>query len=142
MYLSDIVTYRRFESCCAGRKPRGVRTFEQLTTICDALTIVEVAVVDGACVPCDANPFNLVCHCKRGRKIGVCSHILFLTHLMMKAGPKDERKAICNIKYAVGEIAGAKRGSAGKPKRVKHCLLREDSDEEEEAPAQALLLKW
>ena len=44
--------------CCAGRKTRGVKTFEQLTGICDALVIVEAAVVESSCMPCDANPYN------------------------------------------------------------------------------------
>ena len=135
------VAYRRFEMCCAGRKPRGVKTFEQLTGICDALVIVETAVDKSSCMPCDANPYNLLCRCKRGRKLGVCSHIMFVTHLIMKAGPKEDRKAINNLSYVTGQIAGSSRGKAGKPKRIKHCLQKDSSDEEEEAPAQ-LLLTW
>ena len=136
------VAYRRFEMCCAGRKPRGVKTFEQLTGICDALVIVEAAVVESSCMPCDANPYNLLCRCKRGRKLGVCSHIMFVTHLIMKAGPKEDRKAINNLSYVTGQIAESKRAKgAPPPKRVKHCLQKDSSDEEEEAPAQ-LLLTW
>ena len=133
--------YRSFESCCAGRKPAGVRTFEQLTTVCDALVIVEAASSPGACVPCDANPYDLVCCCKRGRKIGVCSHIMFVTHLIMKAGPKEERKALNNLMYVTKQIAGASK-KVGPPKRIKHCLQKEDSDEEEEATSGPLLLTW
>ena len=135
------VAYRRFEMCCAGRKPRGVKTFEQLTGICDALVIVEAAVDKSSCMPCDANPYNLLCRCKRGRKLGVCSHIMFVTHLIMKAGPKEDRKAINNLSYVTGQIAGSKKGKVGHPKRIKHCLQKDSSDEEEEAPAQ-LLLTW
>ena len=135
------VAYRRFEMCCAGRKPRGVKTFEQLTGICDALVIVEAAVVESSCMPCDANPYNLLCRCKRGRKLGVCSHIMFVTHLIMKAGPKKDRKAINNLSYVTGQIAGSKKGKVGHPKRIKHYLQKDSSDEEEEAPAQ-LLLTW
>ena len=134
------VAYRRFEMCCAGRKPRGVKTFEQLTGICDALVIVEAAVDKSSCMPCDANPYNLLCRCKRGRKLGVCSHIMFVTHLIMKAGPKEDRKAINNLSYVTGQIAGAKKGAV-RPKRIKHCLQKDSSDEEEEAPAQ-LMLTW
>ena len=136
------MTYRRFESCCAGLKPRDVKSFEQLTGICDALVIVETAVDASACVPCVANPYNLLCRCKRGRKIGVCSHIMFVTHLIMKAGPAEERFALNNLKYVTAQIAGAKKkGSAGPPKKIGHCLQKESSDEEEEAPP-LLALTW
>ena len=44
-----------------------------------------------------------------------------------------------NLKYMASKIAGAVKG-AHRPKRVKQCLLKEDSsdDEEEAAPR----LKW
>ena len=109
-----------------------MKTFEQLTTICDALVVVETATADSAYLPCDANPYNLVCRCKRGRKIGVCSHIMFVTHLMMKGGPRAERKSINNLTYVTKQIAGSKRGRAGRPKRIKHCLQKDSSDEDDE----------
>jgi hypothetical protein len=130
----------RFELCCAGRKPHLVKTFEQLQGICEALVIVETATDDSFCMPCDANPYNLLCHCKGGRKIGVCYHILLTTHLIMKAGQKSEQKAINNLNYMVGKIDGAKKGS-GQPKSVKHCLVREDSSDDEEEPV-LNLIKW
>ena len=135
------MTYRRFESCCAGLKPRDVKTFEQLTGICDALVIVETAVDASACVPCEANPYNLLCRCKRGRKIGVCSHIMFVTHLIMKAGPVEERNALNNLKYVTAQIAGEKKAT-GKPKRIKDCLTKEPSDGEEEDAPPLLALTW
>ena len=135
------MTYRRFESCCAGLKPRDVKTFEQLTGICDALVIVETAVDASACVPCEANPYNLLCRCKRGRKIGVCSHIMFVTHLIMKAGPAEERFALNNLKYVTAQIAGAKKAT-GKPKRIKDCLTKEQSDDDEEDAPPLLALTW
>ena len=94
--------------------------------------------VESSCMPCDANPYNLLCRCKRGRKLGVCSHIMFVTHLIMKAGPKEDRKAINNLSYVTGQIAGAKKGAV-RPKRIKHCLQKDSSDEEEEALAQLML---
>ena len=135
------MTYRRFESCCAGLKPRDVKSFEQLTGICDALVIVETAVDASACVPCVANPYNLLCRCKRGRKIGVCSHIMFVAHLIMKAGPAEEQNALNILKYVTAQIAGENK-TTGKPKRIKDCLTKEPSDDDEEDAPPLLALTW
>ena len=88
---------------------------------------------------CSANPFDFVCGCKSGRKIGVCAHILLVTHEEMKSTPKDQRKAICNLHYMVGQIAGVKK-AVGNPKTVKHCLLREDSSDDDDGLP--LTLMW
>ena len=66
--------------------------------------------------------------------------VLLMTHLMMKAGPKSKQKAVNNLNYMVGKIDGAKKGS-GQPKAVKHCLVREDSSDDEDEPAVSLI-KW
>ena len=102
-----------------------------LTGICDALVIVEAAVVESSCMPCDvkANPYNLLCLCKRGRKLGVCSHIMFVTHLVMKAGPKEDRKAINNLSYVTRQIAGSKKGKVGHPKLAVSYSKRQKKSE-------------
>ena len=114
-----------------------------MACICEALVVVQTATVPGSCIPCKANPFELLCGCKGGRKIGLCSHILLVTHEMMKTAPKPQQKAICNLVYMTGEIAGKKKKIGGaKPHKVKHCLLREDSDDDDEVPAPRPQLKW
>ena len=44
-----------------------------------------------------------------------------------------------NLFYMNSKIKGASKAGQ-RPKRVKHCLIREDSSDEEEAPPP--LLKW
>jgi len=102
---------------------------------------VNLIFLDPSVIPCDANPYNLTCRCKRGRKIGMCSHIAFVTHLIMKAGPVSEQRAINNLKHVTGLIAGASK-KASRPKRLKHCLQKEDSDDDDEAPPAVPMLKW
>ena len=124
------VVTRRFESCCAGTRPRSTRrSYELLANVCNALTIVATCTDPGACMPCDANPFNLLCKCKGCRKIGICSHILLVTHEMMKGLPKREQKANCNLKHMLGGIAGATT-KRGPPRRVKNCLQKESSSDD------------
>ena len=81
------------------------------------------------------------------RKIGLCSHILLVTHEMMKTVPKPQQKAICNLVYMTGEIAGdrkKKKGQVriGRPKKIKHCLLREDDSDDDDDDVPAPQLKW
>ena len=123
-----------FESCCAGVAVDD-ETWVETHNICDSLVIVEVSPVPGACIPCEANPLNLICHCKGSRQRGICSHILFVTHVVLKSGDPSEQKPMYNLKYMASKIAGAVKG-AHRPKRVKQCLLKEDSSdkEEEEVP--------
>jgi hypothetical protein len=81
----------------------------------------------------------LLCKCKGCRKIGICSHILLVTHEMMKELPKREQKANCNLNHMLGGIAGAST-KRGPPRRVKNCLQKEsssdDSDDGEDAELQ------
>ena len=58
----------------------------------------------------------------------------------MKCQPKSKRNPLCNLHHMMGKISGAKKG-VGNPKTVKHCLIPEDSSDEEEAPAPKKL-KW
>ena len=61
-----------------------------------------------------------------------------MTHIILRSRP-EEQKPMYNLFYMNSKIKGASK--AGKrPKRVKHCLIREDSSDEEEAPPS--LLKW
>ena len=127
---TNAIVTRRFESCCSGLRPRTtIRSYELLANVCNALTIVQTCTVPGACMPCDANPFKLFCKCKGCRKIGICSHVLLVTHEMMKGLPKREQKASCNLNYMLGGIAGAST-KPGRPRRVKHCLQKESSSED------------
>ena len=104
--------------------------------------IVETATSTTNCVPCDANPYNLLCRCKGGRKVGVCYHILFVTHVIMKSHKKDEQKAINNLNYMLGQIKGAKKGKGANNKKIKHCLQREDSSDDDEQQAAVPALTW
>ena len=51
--------------------------------------------------------------------MGICSHILLTTHIVMSHQPKEEQQSICNLKHMMNQIAGAKLGKAGKGGRAK-----------------------
>ena len=55
----------------------------------------------------------------------------WVTHMILKANPAQEKPTF-NLKYMNSKIKGASK-AAYRPKRVKHCLIREDSSDEEEA---------
>ena len=109
--------------------------------ICESCVLVEEATVPGQCIPCVANPCNLIYRCKGGRKTGICYHILFVTHMIMKDDPNpDNQKRTYNLNYMNSKVAGARRdGKKGRPKRIKHCLMNEDSSDEDDAQ---LALTW
>mgnify|MGYP006893316183 FL=1 len=123
--------YHRFKQCYAGIKPRGVKKFKDVADICSALVLVQTAVTPGSCMPCKANPYDMICLCKGGRKIGICAHILLVTHDEMSHVAIGQRKALCNLKHMATKIAGDKK-KVGQPKKVKHCLVAETDDEEED----------
>ena len=66
---------------------------------------------------------------------------MFVTHLIMKAGPVEERNALNNLKYVTAQIAGEKKAT-GKPKRIKDCWTKEPSYGEEEYAPPLLALTW
>ena len=131
----------RFELCYQGSMPRGFKKFDQVAEICGALVKVQTSTVPGSSIPCKANPFDFLCGCKGARKTGICSHILLVTHEEMKNTPQERRKAICNLNFMVGEIAGASKGT-GRPKTVRHCLVREDSDDDDDDVNVPTALTW
>ena len=132
----------RYESCRAGIKPKGVKNFTQLAGICQAVYKVEMSVVPGACIQCTANPFKLLCCCKMSRKIGICAHILAVTHMILKSDDHEgDRLPSLNVKRMAELIFrkpdGTKR-AGGRPKALKHCLQPEDDSSDEETARMAL----
>ena len=113
-----------------------LNNYEQIANIANYLYILEVATEPGACIPCEANPLNLICLCKIGRKVGVCKHLLFTTHVIMARGPPEERKAICNLKYMTSAAGGAKKGK-GRAKAITLALQAEPANaDDDNAPLQ------
>ena len=53
-----------------------------------------------------------------------------------------EQKAINNLNYMLGQIKGAKKGKGANNKRIKHCLQREDSSDDDEQQAAVPALTW
>ena len=129
-YHTNRAPYHRFRQCYDGVKPRGVKKFKEVAEICSALVIVT-----DSCDPwlmharCKANPFDFICSCKGGRKIGICAHILLVTHDEMKHVAVGQRKALCNLKHMATKIAGEKKSSS-RPSKVRHCLVAETDDED------------
>ena len=124
-----------FESVHAGVSAKGTgEEWDDIVDISTSMVIVQIPTVPGACIPCEANPIGLICGCKGARKCGICYHILLVTHMILRAGGnRAEKKPKHNLTYMNSKIAGAGKGSK-QPSKVTHCLLKEDSsDEEEEA---------
>ena len=150
LYQTVSDTYRAylecisFESFYAGISAGDDEAWEDLRDMCSALVVVDTPTVPGACIPCEANPIGLVCRCKGGRKTGLCYHILFVTHMILKGGDPSQRKPTHNLKYMNQMIKGAtKKGH--RPKKVKDCLQKEDSSDDEatrEEKRKTLSLKW
>ena len=135
----DVSLHIRFELCYAGILPKGFKKFEQIAEVCNSLVRVSTATIPGSCIPCEANPFDFLCTCKGARKIGICAHILLVTHEEMKGTPRERRKPVCNLKYMTTKIAGGKR-KLGRPTTVKHCLIRDDSSDSDDDTT--LRLTW
>ena len=141
--VSGIVLYRAciarisFESIRKGIRPKApFHNFESIANIADSLYIVEVATAADECIPCEANPFNLICRCKICRKTGMCKHILLTTHVIMASRGPEERKAICNLKYMCSKTGGAKKGK-GRAKAISLALEREPANiDDNNAPLQ------
>ena len=49
-----------------------------------------------------------------------------------------QRKALCNLKHMATKIAGDKKASS-RPAKVKHCLLPEPENDDEEEDDQRLV---
>ena len=114
--------------------PAG-KDFDKVDSICDAICCVcEVPDVT-TLVRCKANPYNLGCECKGGRKTGMCAHILAVTHTILKAQPVEEQKKLsyCNIKL-MGKALTDKSKARGKWLKGKnaakdlHYLHKDSSD--------------
>ena len=63
--------------------------------------------------------------------VGLCPHILVITHLMMAKVPAGKRHPVTNVKFQCLQMGKAKK--SGRPKRVGTFLERDDSSDEEEA---------
>jgi hypothetical protein len=138
----------RFVSVCNGDKLEGqFASVQQTIEVCEALNIVESATIAGSCIQCDANPFQLLCYCKGCRKIGVCSHLLLITHVIAAGGAEEDKKAHLNLKWMNSQISARKdksskkKNKGGRPKLIRHCLQREDSDGDDTGPP-PLALCW
>ena len=95
-------------------------------------------------IRCKANPFDLVCECKGSRKIGICAHILAVTHCWVKEGNEDEQRrlAFCNLRLMTQALTtktkkGAKWMKGKGATKILHYLYKEvpkevDSSDDEE----------
>jgi hypothetical protein len=131
----DLLTKPRNKS----EQPK-LRSLDALLELCRCCHLIQESVVSGAVLPCEANPMWLICPCKGARKIGICAHILFVTHMTLKRDEnEDMRSKKLNLKW-LNEQVGLKKKS-GRPKKLKACLEMESdsSDDEDGSP---LALTW
>ena len=146
MRIVVCIAHIRYNAMDANEDPRGVKRFEKLVAIRAAIVKVTVATDAASICPCEANPYDLFCPCKGARKVGICYHILGVTHCIMRAKPPDEQRAICNLKYMVTRIdSKPKKGHKRKKKNpFGHCLEREDGadGDGEDASPPPLALDW
>ena len=109
---------------------------------------------ESSVIRCKANPFDLVCECKGSRKIGICAHILAVTHCWVKEGNLDEQRrlAFCNLRLMTQALTtktkkGAKWMKGKGATKILHYLYKEvpkevDSSDDEEDVSFIPHLKW
>ena len=94
------------------------------------------------------NPFDLVCECKSSRKIGICAHILAVTHCWVKEGSLDDRRRLsfCNLRLmtqALSSKKGAKWMKGARATKILHYLHKEVDSSDDEADVSFIpRLKW
>jgi hypothetical protein len=149
--------YHRYKSCIDGKAPKGAeKDFEKLAGICEAVVCVKRIQLEeeSSVIRCKANPFDLVCECKGSRKIGICAHILAVTHCWVKEGNLDEQRrlAFCNLRLMTQALTtktkkGAKWMKGKGATKILHYLYKEvpkevDSSDDEEDVCFIPPLKW
>ena len=144
MRIVICIAHIRYNAMDANEKPRGVKKFEKLVAIRAAIVKVTVATDIASICPCEANPYDLFCPCKGARKVGICYHILGVTHCIMRAKAPEEQRALCNLKYMVTVIDPRKKKQGRRKKKnpVGHCLEREDGSDGDGDDAPPLALDW
>ena len=60
--------------------------------------------------------------------------------MIIKAKPVEERLPTLNVTHMSALMFDKRKG--GRPKKVRHCLLREDSSDEEIQEKKKQLLEW
>ena len=151
------MSYHRYKSCIDGKAPKGAeKDFEKLAGICEAVVCVKRTLPgeESSVIRCKANPFDLVCECKGSRKIGICAHILAVTHCWVKEGNLDEQRrlAFCNLRLMTQALTtktkkGAKWMKGKGATKILHYLYKEvpkevDSSDDEEDVSFIPRLKW
>ena len=143
--------YHSYKSCINGKAPKGAeKDFDKLAGICEALVCVKRTQPgeESSVIRCKANPFELVCECKGSRKIGICAHILAVTHCWVKEGSLDwQRKlSFCNVRIMTQLLTHKKGGKWMKgegAKKLLHYLNKEVDSSDDEADGSSLpQLTW
>ena len=107
------------DSLLLGVRPRGVTKLEDFLHIASALHVVEYAHDAGRkAVPCEYNEAELVCTCKCCRHVGICSHILLVSHLLQ----------FIDLENILGIVSGEKRKRGGFTKGTRPALVREENE--------------
>ena len=133
---------RSYKRVSEGNPPaagKPGKDLDKVDGICQAICCVCEVTDETALVRCKANPYNLGCECKGGRKTGMCAHILAVTHTILKAQPVEEQKKLsyCNLKL-MGKALTDKSKERGKwlkgQKAAKdlHFLHKDSSDDNSE----------
>ena len=126
------------------------KDFEKLAGICEAVVCVKRILPgeESSVIRCKANPFDLVCECKGSRKIGICAHILAVTHCWVKEGTLDEQRRLsfCNLRLmtqALTSKKGAKWMKGARATKILHYLHKEVDSSDDEADVSFIpRLKW
>ena len=80
----DAALEPKYEALFAGVKPREVASLEGLQKLVIGIHYVALDTLSGlpTAPDCEFNPSKLCCSCKRFRHIGICSHVLAISHLI------------------------------------------------------------
>ena len=100
---------------------RSMHNLEKLIEPCSAVHIVRYAQPNGVLIPyCTGNPARLYCLCKSFKSVGICSHVLTISHILMLHNVKAKLQS-----YGVPNRS---KNRGGFTKGFRPALVREDPE--------------
>eukprot|EP00966_Prymnesium_polylepis_P084095 1946501-Prymnesium_polylepis.2 len=112
---ADLV--RRYNALLNGTRPRGLTKLQSFIEVADALHVVEYGEDAGRdAPPSELNPDALVCNCKGFRHVGICSHVMAVSH----------RLGVLDVRQLCGSMSTERRKKGGFRQGVRPALEHEE----------------
>ena len=112
----DSLLVTRYRSLLKGERPRGLTKLQSFIDVLHSVHVVEYGDDVGRTAPMsDMNPEGLACNCHSFRRVGICSHVMALNHML---GSLD-------VAQLAGEMTGGKRERGGFRQGVRPALVPE-----------------